>query len=235
MKQILNEWRKYLAEEEERKVNIFLDMDGVLVDFPSALKIHIKRVYSMDPHEVHPESKNSRRVLRKLQRMQLNDEEIDKLYDRSEYKFQSGEDYDSDEKMMSDYVFKALLKNEKLWLGMKKLVGADEVVATAFELADNVFILSAHVDPTSKVAKKKWIKHHYPGREFAGVEIRKDKGQRLRELIASGIISEDDLNILLDDRRLFLQNFIDAGGTGIQYNFESPSEALGELAAIVGN
>ena len=91
-------WRKYIAEEGKRKVNIFLDMDGVLVAFPSALKVYIKNIYSMDPNELHPNSKSSRRTLRRLQNLQLNDEEIDDLYDRSEYKFQSGEDYKPDEK-----------------------------------------------------------------------------------------------------------------------------------------
>ena len=234
MKLILENWRKYLAEEENQKVNIFLDMDGVLVDFPSALKEHIKNIYTAVPEEIHT-SKSSRAVLRKLQSMNLFPEEIDELYDRTETKFQSGEGYSPDEKIMSDYIFKALLKNEKLWLDMKKLVGADEVMAIAFELADNVFILSAQVDPTSKDAKKKWIKHHYPGRKFAGVEIDHDKGARLRKLIAAGTVSEDDLNILLDDRRVFLQNFIAAGGTGIQYNFESPHTAIEELKAVIGN
>jgi len=232
MKLLLENWRKYLAEEEKRKVNIFLDMDGVLVDFPSALKEHIKNIYTAVPEEIHT-SKSSRAVLRKLQSMNLFPEEIDELYDRTETKFQSGEGYSPDEKIMSDYIFKALLKNEKLWLDMEKLVGADEVMATAFELADNVFILSAHVDPTSKVAKKKWIKHHYRSREFAGVEIDRDKGGRLLQLIAQGTIAENDLNILLDDRQKFLDNFIAAGGTGIQYNFESPGNAIEELKAVI--
>mgnify|MGYP003640543463 CR=1 FL=1 len=235
MKFLLENWRKYLVEEEERKVNIFLDMDGVLVDFPSALKIYIKSKYDDDPDVLHPESKSSRKALRRLQGLQLSNDEIDELYDRSESKFQSGEPYSADEKIMSNYVLQALFKNEDLWLSMKKLAGADEVMAIAFELADNVFILSAHVDPTSKDAKKKWIKHYYPMREFAGVEIDRDKGKRLRELIAAGTVSEDDLNILLDDRRSFLQNFIDAGGTGIQYNFESPGAAIEELKAVIGN
>ena len=65
MKLILENWRKYIAEEEKRKVNIFLDMDGVLVDFPSALKEHIKNIYTAVPEEIHT-SKSSRAVLLSL-------------------------------------------------------------------------------------------------------------------------------------------------------------------------
>jgi len=234
MKLLLENWRKYLAEEEKRKVNIFLDMDGVLVDFPSAMKEYIKNVYTAVPEEIHI-SKNSRAVLRKLQSMNLSPEEIDELYDRTENKFQSGEGYSPDEKIMSDYVFKALLGNKELWLGMNKLEGADALVETAYALADKVFILSAQVDDVSKEAKKDWIAAHFPDRDFDGVEISRDKGGRLLQLIAQGTIAENDLNILLDDRQKFLDNFIAAGGTGIQYNFESPGSAIEELKAVIGN
>ena len=235
MKLLLENWRKYLAEEENQKVNIFLDMDGVLVDFPSALKKYIKNAYTAAPEEVHPRSKSSRAVLRKLQSMNLSPEEIDELYDRVETKFQYGEEYNPDEKIMSDYVFKALLDNKKLWLDMKKLDGADALVETAFGLADKVFILSAQVDEVSKEAKKDWIAGHFPDRDFAGVEISRDKGARLLQLISQGAVAENDLNILLDDRQKFLDSFRGAGGTGIQYNFESPGAAIEELKAVIGN
>ena len=106
MKLLLENWRKYLVEEEERKVNIFLDMDGVLVDFPGALKIYIKSKYAEDPDLLHPESKSSRKALRRLQGLQLSNNEIDELYDRSENKFRSGEPYSTEEKIMSNYVLK---------------------------------------------------------------------------------------------------------------------------------
>jgi len=232
MKLLIENWRKYLVEAEERKVNIFLDMDGVLVDFPSALKEYIKNVYATAAEEIHPTSKSSRAVLRKLQSMNLSPEEIDELYDRSEYKFQSGEDYEPDEKNMSDYVFKALLGNKELWLDMNKLEGADALVETAFTLADKVFILSAQVDEISEEAKEEWIANHFPDRDFAGVEISRDKGGRLLQLIAQGTVAEDDLNILIDDRQKFLDSFMNAGGTGIQYNFEAPGSTFRELETL---
>lgn len=237
MKRLFENWHKYLIENQERKVNIFLDMDGVLVDFPTALKIYIKSIYAMDPDELHPESKNSRRVLRKLQRLQLNDEGIGALYDRSENKFRSGEKYDPEEKIMSDYVFKALLDNKELWLSMNKLEGADVLVSRVFELADEVFVLTAQVDETSKIAKKEWIaaKDHFPQIDPDNVLVDREKGARLRSLIDAGRVSENDLNILIDDRRKFLDDFIAAGGIGIQYNFESPGRTFQELERIIAN
>jgi 5'(3')-deoxyribonucleotidase len=258
VKLLLENWRKYLkeeggfgqgsapkgewykkqtivVEEEKPKVNIFLDMDGVLVDFPSALKEYIKSVYSMDSQELHPGSKSSRAAFRKLQRMNLSPEEIDELYDRSEYNFQSGASYDPDEKIMSDYVFKALLENKELWLTMNKLEGADTLVETAFALADEVFVLTAHVDQTSADAKKEWISQHFPQIDPAKVNVDQDKGGRLLQLISQGTVAENDLNILIDDRQKFLNSFIEAGGTGIQYNFESPQNAIDELKAVIGN
>jgi len=232
MKQILNEWRKYLQEEEKQKINIFLDMDGVLVDFPSALREHIKNIYTMAPEEVHPSSKSSRAVLRKLQSMDLSPEEVEELYDRSEYKFQSGEDYQPDEKVMSNYVFKALIGNKELWLGMNKLEGADALVAIVFDVADEVFVLTAQVDKTSEEAKKEWIGAHFPQIKAANINVNRDKGARLRELISLGVVGEDDLNILIDDRKPFLESFIGAGGTGIQYNFESPGTTFAELEVL---
>jgi|TARA_Y100000310_G_scaffold208752_1_gene209373 hypothetical protein len=237
MKQILNEWRQYLKEEEEekRKVNIFLDMDGVLVDFPSALKEYIKSIYSVDPHVLHPGSKSSRRVLRRLQSMNLSPSEIDELYDGTEHKFQSGAEYEPDEKIMGDYIFKALLGNKDLWLAMNQLEGADTLVAEVFDLADEVFVLTAQVDEVSKEAKKEWIGNYFPQIKADNIYVDREKGARLRQLIKSGTVAETDLNILVDDRRKFLDDFIDAGGVGIQYDFQSPDVTFEELKAIIPN
>ena len=231
MRQILNEWRKYLNEEEEekRKVNIFLDMDGVLVDFPSALKEYIKSIYSVDPHVLHPGSKSSRRAISRLQSMNLSPSEIDELYDGTEHKFQSGAEYEPDEKIMGDYIFKALVGNKDLWLAMNQLEGADILVAEVFDLADEVFVLTAHVDEVSKEAKKEWIGNYFPQIKAANIYVDREKGARLRQLIKSGTVAETDLNILIDDRRKFLDDFIDSGGVGIQYDFQSPNTTFEEL------
>jgi len=235
MKLILENWREYLKEERERKVNIFLDMDGVLVDFANALKDHIKRVYSLDPNEVHPNSKSSRQTLRRLQRLDLSDEQIEELYDVAEKKWTAGEEYKPEEKLMSRYTLKSLIDNKDLWLSMNKLEGADTVVEKAFDLADEVFVLTAQVDEISKEAKKEWISSHFPQIDPKKVHVDRDKGGRLLNLISAGTVSDEDLNILIDDRQRFLDSFIGAGGSGIQYDFESPQSAFGELERIVNN
>ena len=136
---------------------------------------------------------------------------------------------------MSNYIFKTLVNNRELWLSMEKLRGADELVATAFELADEVFVLTAQVDDVSEEAKKEWIAQHFPQIDSQNVNVDRDKGARLRHLIETGIVGEDDLNILIDDRKHFLNSFINAGGIGIQYNFESPGSAFQELERIIAN
>ena len=167
--------------------------------------------------------------------MNLSTSEIDELYDGSEHKFQSGEEYEPDEKIMSDYVFKSLLGNKDLWLAMNQLEGADTLVAEVFNLADQVFVLTAHVDEVSKQAKKEWISNHFPQIKSANIHVDREKGARLQQLIKSGIVAETDLNILIDDRRKFLEDFINAGGIGIQYDFQSPNTTFEELKAIIPN
>ena len=235
MKQILKEWRKYITEEEGRKVNIFLDMDGVLVDFPSALREYVKTNYTRSAEDLFPNSKSSRTLHRKLQALRLSDEGIDELYNRAEVKFQSGDEYNSEERMMSNYIFKVLVNNKALWLSMGKLVGADELVAAAFELADEVFVLTAQVDEASEEAKKEWIAQHFPEIDPRHVNVDRDKGGRLRSLISAGIVGEGDLNILIDDRLHFLESFRNAGGIGIQYDYESPGSAFKELERLISN
>jgi len=118
---------------------------------------------------------------------------------------------------------------------MDELLGADALVDTAFDVADEVFVLTAHVDNASKVAKKEWIATHFPQISSENVHVDRHKGQRLRQLIETGIVGEGDLNILIDDRRKFLDDFIAAGGIGIQYNFESPGSAFQELQRTISN
>jgi len=223
-----------LKEEEKPKVNIFLDMDGVLVDFMSAVKNHIISVYSQDPHEVHPNSKSSRNVLSKLQDLALSDEQVDELYDVAEEKWVGGGAYKPEEKLMSKYVLKSLINNKELWLSMNKLEGSDALVDKAFELADEVFVLTAQVDDVSVEAKKEWIASHFPQINPQNVNVDRDKGGRLRSLIDGGAVSETDLNILIDDRQKFIDSFERAGGSGIQYDFKSPQSTFSELDKIVG-
>ena len=234
MKLLLENWRKYLKEEQGHKVNIFLDMDGVLVDFANALRSHIKQVYSLDPDEVHPNSKSSRQALRRLQRLDLSGEQIEELFNIAEKKWTAGAEYKPEERLMSRYTLKSLIGNKDLWLSMNKLEGADAVVEKAFDLADEVFVLTAEVDEVSKEAKKEWIASHFPQIDPKKVHVDRDKGGLLLNLIRAGIVAEDDLNILVDDRQKFLDSFIGAGGEGVQYDFESPQSAFNELVIIVG-
>jgi len=99
---------------------------------------------------------------------------------------------------------------------MNKLEGADTLVDKAFELADEVFVLTAQVDDISVEAKKEWIAGHFPQINPQNVNVDRDKGGRLRGLIDAGVVAESDLNILIDDRQKFLDSFVGAGGIGIQ-------------------
>ena len=65
------------------------------------------------------------------------------------------------------------------------------------------------------------------------VNVDRDKGGRLKRLVKNQIVGGTDLNILIDDRKHFLKSFIDAGGQGVQYNYESPDDALQALERIL--
>ena len=103
MKNILENWHKYLSENQKRKINIFLDMDGVLVDFASSVREYIKDGYSVDADIFFPDSKSSRALHRKLQRLNLSSSELEDLYDRAAAKFQSGEEYSPQEHLIHNY------------------------------------------------------------------------------------------------------------------------------------
>jgi len=237
MRELLEQWRKYLVEGQNRnrKVNIFLDMDGVLVDFPTAVSDYIAQIYSLSAEEAFPNSKSSRVIHRKLQQLQLSEEALRALQRQASEKFQTSREYSPEENLMSKYIFKVLINNKPLWLSMPKLVGAEDLVATAFKLADEVFVLTAPVDPDSKEAKKEWIANHFPQINPKHVNVDRDKGNRLLQLVDAGIVGENDLNILIDDRPHFLKSFVGAGGLGVQYNFESPGSAFQELERIIAN
>jgi len=234
MKLLLENWRKFLKEEKGR-VNIFLDMDGVLVNFPDTVKDEIKKNNLLSPEEVHPTSKSGRALLRKLQKLQFSSEQIEDLYNQVEIKFQEGGLYNQNEKIMRSYIFKVLTNNKGLWLRMEELEGATALVDEVFNLADEVFVLTAQVDEQSEEAKREWIGSHFPQINPNNINVDRDKGGRLRQLISDGVVSEDDLNILIDDRVKYLNSFINAGGTGIQYDHRSPNVAIEELKAVVGN
>ena len=112
MKNILENWHKYLSENQKRKINIFLDMDGVLVDFASSVREYIKDGYSVDADIFFPDSKSSRALHRKLQRLNLSSSELEDLYDRAAAKFQSGEEYSPQEHLIHNYIFKILINNK---------------------------------------------------------------------------------------------------------------------------
>ena len=76
MKLILENWRKFLNEEIQDKYQIFLDMDGVLVDMTAGVvntvNTNLQKVRNgvstdhNNPDSVHPGSKSKSQALRRL-------------------------------------------------------------------------------------------------------------------------------------------------------------------------
>lgn len=238
MNPLLKKWINTLLRRKKSQINVFLDMDGVLVNFDGAVKTEILKNYYENAEMLHPDDPTRQRTLRKLQKLELSPREITDLYDSVNEKYKFGQSYTRKEQIFRDYFYALLTNNKKLWIEMKKLKNSDFLVKNALRYADNVYILSAPLDKVCREAKREWIAAHFEenfGIESTNVYLAVDKGAKLLDLVNRGTVSLDDKNILIDDMPKYIKTFAAAGGKGIQYDYEAPLRAIDELKALVNN
>lgn len=210
-------------------------MDGVLVDFDEAVKSAIVNNYEQNAAKLHPRSPSRRKTLREFQDLGYTPQQVADLYDAVNEKHKFGQEYTKNELILRDYFYALLRNNKNLWIEMKKLQNSAKLVNNAFEMADNVYVLSAPVDKASREAKREWIAQHYPAIRPENVYLAEDKGAKLFDLMNRGEVSDKDINILVDDRPRFLKSFTVAGGKGVEYDYEAFNDAIDKLKALVNN
>jgi 5'(3')-deoxyribonucleotidase len=235
MSPLLKKWKKHLLSLRKHKVNVFLDMDGVLVDFDGTVKATLMRNYGQNADKIHPRSSSKRKRLQNFQKLGLSSKEVGALYDSVNKKHKFGLPYDEKDQILRNYFYALLSKNHKLWFEMKKLHNSTGLIKNAFKYGNNVFILSAPIDKESERAKKDWIATNFPSIAPQNIFLAVDKGAKLFDLVNRGTVDLDDINILIDDRPSFIKSFRAAGGKAIEYDPDTLNDAIDELKALINN
>ena len=250
MKLILENWRKYLNEEVQDKYQIFLDMDGVLVDMTEGVvdmvNTNLQKVRNgastdhNDPDSVHPGAKSKSKALRRLAkemekegREEITAEEFDHLTD---LKDAEDEGFSGANKQIERYFLTAASKNQGWWANLPSLPHAQELVDLANEASydGKAIILSAPIDPPSIAGKKEWIENNPELNIDSGkIYIVPNKGDLLKSLeLPANIVP-----ILIDDRVKYHKQFSAAGGQVIPWDIHDPigsfERASGELNSII--
>ena len=250
MKLILENWRKFLNEEVQDKYQIFLDMDGVLVDMTEGVvdmvNTNLQKVRNgastdhNDPDSVHPGAKSKSKALRRLVkemekegREEITAEEFDYLTD---LKDAGDEGFSGANKQIERYFLKAASANQDWWANLPSLPHAQELVDLANEASydGKAIILSAPIDPPSIAGKKEWIENNSELNIDSGkIYIVPNKGDLLKSLE----LPPNIIPILIDDRVKYHKQFSEAGGQVIPWDIHDPigsfERASGELNSII--
>jgi len=252
MKLLLENWRSFLNEEVKDKYQIFLDMDGVLVDMTEGVvdivntNLHKVRKGAStdykDPSSVHPGSKSKSQALKRLAKEMEREgrEEItaQEFNDLTDLKDADGERGGAD-KQVERYFLTAASKNEDWWANLPMLPHAQALVDLANKASHTgkAMILSAplHNDPDSVSGKGIWIETNLNDVEMENIHVESDKGAFLKSLK----LPDNIIPVLIDDRVKYHQQFRDAGGHVIPWNVHDPAgsfeRAAEELNIIIKN
>jgi len=135
MKLLLENWRKFLKEQEEQ-YQIYCDMDGVLVDFVAGTVEYITQ---------------------KLQAGEAEElkEKIDRDYVTEEDIHYSNPNKN---KHVREYMFKELKHNAEFWETLPWMPGGEEL--WNFISQFNPYILTAPMGYGSEIGKQAWIDTH---------------------------------------------------------------------------
>ena len=240
MKLLLENWRKFLNEEEKRPIHIFFDMDGVLVDFAGEVAKAINENLNLasqgkSPHNPKTGSAKTLKKLIDAGVTQVTREQLEEINFKKDTKAERSKV----EKLIGNYLMSLVSKDENIWLNMKKVEGADKMVEKAKQIAgpENVYILSSPVgqgtedEPSpSVIAKRKWIQRYFP--ELSDRVILTSEKGKVKEVY--DILRRKEIPILIDDRIKYVNQFRQSGGQTIHHNPAGAEGVARTLAAMAG-
>lgn len=191
----------------DTEFEIYLDMDGVIVDMAQVLNIEIHKILK------NPTNKYSKKFWDKFPAFDLNT--IDQNYLKRIFISKDlGLNLTKEEKEIKNLTYKPLSNNPDLWTNLPIYEGAKEFVEY---LLDHwkVTILSSPVDLDSIVGKELWLNNHFPALLHNSIfETNK-------------YIHAHSRGILIDDRPKNINLWIEAGGIGILHtSFEQTKKEL---------
>jgi len=240
MKLLLENWRKFLNEEEKRPIHIFFDMDGVLVDFAGEVAKAINKNLNLasqgkSPHNPKTGSAKTLKKLIDAGVTQVTREQLEEINFKKDTKAERSKV----EKLIGNYLMSLVSKDENIWLNMEKVEGADKMVEKAKQIAgpENVYILSSPVgqgtedEPSpSVIAKRKWIQQYFP--ELSDRVILTSEKGKVKEVY--DILRRKEIPILIDDRIKYVNQFRQSGGQTIHHNPAGAEGVARTLAAMGG-
>lgn len=190
----------------ETKYQIFLDMDGVIVDMSKTLNLEIHKMLSS-------KNKYSKKFWNKFPDFDLN--KINETYLKDVFLAKDlGKELTKVQKQIKSLTYKPLSNNPNLWSNLPAHSGAKAFVEYLLDHW-SVTILSSPVDLDSIIGKELWLNNHFPSLLHNAIfETNK-------------YLHAESNGILIDDRPKNINLWIENGGIGILHsNFQDTKNQL---------
>jgi len=226
MKLILENWKRFLKEQDAPQLKLYCDMDGVLVDFETGMLSHINQRFQKlatmqdELSQLKPDRKNPAYIEFKAARQASEelggwDVEITATHITPD----KGSDY----KKVRNLMYRMVENDREIWATLPWMKDGKKLWNYIKDF--DVAILSSPMKEGSKKGKEDWI-----ARELGNVEtyISSDKG--------SWGIRDGRQGLLIDDSKKYLDKFESGGGLTIAHvNADSTIKQLREKYGFVKN